>query len=149
MLGPARYFRLRNRKYFNLLSGSDYATSYSPVHLTGDFLFAPLRDAYRQNDMPRLNGWLRLPDAAGTSHRSAVRSARLYVIRVRALSQLADASSQQPAADRSRFSSPAGMNRVRCAWSPVCSPVDVAHIETRKRLTDEKRRRVVREAIVS
>ncbi|TNN89009.1 hypothetical protein EYF80_000887 [Liparis tanakae] len=29
MLGPARYFRLRNRKYLNLLSGSDYATSYS------------------------------------------------------------------------------------------------------------------------
>ncbi|TNN40474.1 hypothetical protein EYF80_049352 [Liparis tanakae] len=26
-----------------------------------DFLFAPLRDAYRQNDMPRLNGSLRLP----------------------------------------------------------------------------------------
>ncbi|TNN28054.1 hypothetical protein EYF80_061799 [Liparis tanakae] len=23
MLGPARYFRLRNRKYFNLLSGND------------------------------------------------------------------------------------------------------------------------------
>ncbi|TNN79880.1 hypothetical protein EYF80_009917 [Liparis tanakae] len=29
MLGPARYFRLGNRKYFNLLSGSDYPTSYS------------------------------------------------------------------------------------------------------------------------
>ncbi|TNN84800.1 hypothetical protein EYF80_004845 [Liparis tanakae] len=29
----------------------------------GDFLFAPLRDAYRQNDMPRLNGSLRLPGA--------------------------------------------------------------------------------------
>ncbi|TNN64310.1 hypothetical protein EYF80_025440 [Liparis tanakae] len=28
-----------------------------------DFLFAPLRDAYRQNDMPRLNGSLRLPGA--------------------------------------------------------------------------------------
>ncbi|TNN65339.1 hypothetical protein EYF80_024494 [Liparis tanakae] len=43
---------------------------------TGNFLFAPLRDAYRQNDMPRLNGSLRLPRrAAGSAHRSAVRSA--------------------------------------------------------------------------
>ncbi|TNN87571.1 hypothetical protein EYF80_002288 [Liparis tanakae] len=42
----------------------------------GDFLSAPLRDAYRQNDMPQLNGSLRLPrPAAGSSHRSAVRSA--------------------------------------------------------------------------
>ncbi|TNN65405.1 hypothetical protein EYF80_024345 [Liparis tanakae] len=29
--------------------------------IEGDFFFAPLRDAYRQNDMPRLNGSLRLP----------------------------------------------------------------------------------------
>ncbi|TNN87576.1 hypothetical protein EYF80_002293 [Liparis tanakae] len=29
MLGAARYFRLGNRKYFNLLSGSDYPTSHS------------------------------------------------------------------------------------------------------------------------
>ncbi|TNN47471.1 hypothetical protein EYF80_042356 [Liparis tanakae] len=31
------------------------------VESLGDFLFAPLRDAYRQNGMPRLNGSLRLP----------------------------------------------------------------------------------------
>ncbi|TNN71125.1 hypothetical protein EYF80_018645 [Liparis tanakae] len=29
MVRAARYLRLGNRKYFNLLSGSDYATSYS------------------------------------------------------------------------------------------------------------------------
>ncbi|TNN65433.1 hypothetical protein EYF80_024374 [Liparis tanakae] len=34
-----------------------------------DFLFAPLRDEYKQNDMPRLNGSLRLPrPAAGSAH---------------------------------------------------------------------------------
>ncbi|TNN63987.1 hypothetical protein EYF80_025829 [Liparis tanakae] len=33
MLGPARYFRLGNRKYFNLLSGSDYSLCPFSPHI--------------------------------------------------------------------------------------------------------------------
>ncbi|TNN40777.1 hypothetical protein EYF80_049046 [Liparis tanakae] len=65
MLGPARCLRLRNRKYFNLLSGSDDQRHI--VQSTSQVTLYCLRYAYRQSDMPRLNGSPRLPGAASSS----------------------------------------------------------------------------------
>ncbi|TNN77169.1 hypothetical protein EYF80_012638 [Liparis tanakae] len=51
-------FEVKEKKH--TLLGDEQQTGRSQGH-KGDFLFVPLRDAYRQNDMPRLNGSLRLP----------------------------------------------------------------------------------------
>ncbi|TNN66598.1 hypothetical protein EYF80_023132 [Liparis tanakae] len=59
-VGPVKRKSLHGDRVCRLLP--ERRAAFGQLSAAGrDFLFAPLRDAYRQNDMPRLNGSLRLP----------------------------------------------------------------------------------------